>query len=159
MISRECGVPPMFSGSRKSPVQSLVCTWWRSFLLRLRSQEVSVSALERHWNLDGRTCAEAATEGNASGSTARSDRTSAGSADATTVDDRCEQSSTNSTSYTNCPRARRNLFDLRVGNKLETIAGETHESKGWSFKMREYIAAVDEELFLELVNVEANPLR
>ena len=55
--------------------------------------------------------------------------------------------------------ARVNLVDLRVGNKLETFAGETHEWKGWSFKMRKYIAAVDEELYLELVNVEANPLR
>ena len=52
-----------------------------------------------------------------------------------------------------------NLVDLRVGNKPETFAGETHEWKGWSFKMRQYIAAVDEELYLELVNVEANPLR
>ena len=55
--------------------------------------------------------------------------------------------------------ARINLVDLRVGNKPETFAGETHERKGWSFKMRQYIAAVDEELYLELVNVEANPLR
>ena len=55
--------------------------------------------------------------------------------------------------------ARINLVDLRVGNKPETFAGETHEWKGWSFKMRQYIAAVDEELYLELVNVEANPLR
>ena len=31
--------------------------------------------------------------------------------------------------------------------------------KIWSFKMRQYIAAMDEELYLELVNVEANPLR
>ena len=54
---------------------------------------------------------------------------------------------------------RVNLVDLRVGNKPETFAGETHEWKGWSFKMQQYIAAVDEELFLELVNVEANPLR
>ena len=51
------------------------------------------------------------------------------------------------------------LFDLRVGNKPETFTGETHEWKGWTFKMRQYIAAVDEELYLELVNVEANPLR
>ena len=55
--------------------------------------------------------------------------------------------------------ARINLVVLRVGNKPETFAGETHERKGWSFKMRQYIAAVDEELYLELVNVEANPLR
>ena len=55
--------------------------------------------------------------------------------------------------------ARINLVDLRVGNKPETFAGETHEWKGWSFKMRQYIAAVDEELYLELLNVEANPLR
>ena len=55
--------------------------------------------------------------------------------------------------------ARVNLVDLRVGNKPETFAGETHEWKGWSFKTRQYIAAVDEEFFLELVNVEANPLR
>ena len=55
--------------------------------------------------------------------------------------------------------ARINLADLRVGNKPETFAGETHEWKGWSFKMRQYIAAVDEEIYLELVNVEANLLR
>ena len=55
--------------------------------------------------------------------------------------------------------ARINLVDLRVGNKPETFAGETHEWKVWSFEMRQYIAAVDEELYLELVNVEANPLR
>ena len=55
--------------------------------------------------------------------------------------------------------ARINLVDLRVGNKPETFVGETHEWKGWSFKMRQYIAAVDEELYLELVNVDANPLR
>ena len=55
--------------------------------------------------------------------------------------------------------ARINVADLRVGNKPETFAGQTHEWKGWSFKMRQYIAAVDEELFLELVNVEANPSR
>ena len=51
-------------------------------------QGASVSVLVRRWNLDGRTCAEAATVGNASGSAARSDRTSAGTADATTNDDR-----------------------------------------------------------------------
>ena len=51
--------------------------------------------------------------------------------------------------------ARGNLVDLRVGNKPETSAGETHEWKVWSFKMRQCIAAVDEELYLELVNVEA----
>ena len=55
--------------------------------------------------------------------------------------------------------ARGNLVDLRAGNKPETFTGETHEWKGWSFKMRQYVAAVDEELYLELVNVEANPLR
>ena len=55
--------------------------------------------------------------------------------------------------------ARVNLVDLRVGNKLETFAGETHEWKSWSFKMRQYIAALDEDLYLELVNVESNPLR
>ena len=73
-------------------------------------------ALERRWDLDGRTCAEAATAGNASGSTARSDRTSARSADATTIDDRSGQSSTNS-SYPNCPRRRGNLVDLRVAER------------------------------------------
>ena len=105
-----------------------------------------MGALEGCWNLDGRTCEEAATAGNASGSAARSDRTSAGTADATTNDDRCGESSTNS-SYP-AQDARVNLVDLRVGNKPETFAGETHEWKGWSFKMRQYIAAVDEELYL-----------
>ena len=52
--------------------------------------------------------------------------------------------------------ARGNLVDLRVGNKPETFAGEAHEWKSWSFK---YISAVDEELYVELVDVEANPLR
>ena len=55
--------------------------------------------------------------------------------------------------------ARKNWVDLRIGNKPETFAGETHEWKNWSLKMRQYIAAVDEELYLELVNVEATPLR
>ena len=55
--------------------------------------------------------------------------------------------------------ARVNVVDFRVGNKPETFAGETHEWKGWSSEMRLYIAAEDEELYLELMNVEANPLR
>ena len=55
--------------------------------------------------------------------------------------------------------ARIKFVHLRVGNKPETLAGETHEWKGWSFKMRQYIAVMDEELYLELVNVESNPLR
>ena len=38
--------------------------------------------------------------------------------------------------------ARGNLVDLRVGNKPETFAGETHEWIGWSFKMRQCSAAV-----------------
>ena len=37
-----------------------------------------------------------------------------------------------------------------LGNKPETFAGESHEWKGWTFKMRQYIAAVDEELFEKL---------
>ena len=55
--------------------------------------------------------------------------------------------------------ARAHLVDLRVGNKPETFAGESQEWKGWSFKMRQYIAVVDEELFEELTDIEANPLR
>ena len=47
---------------------------------------VFVGTLECRWYLDGRTCTETATAGNASGSPARSDRTSAGSADETTYD-------------------------------------------------------------------------
>ena len=115
-----------------------------------------MSALERRWNLDGRTYAKAATAGNASGSTARSDRTSAGSADAAANDDRCGE---RTPLIPIAQDARVNLVDLRVGNKPETFAGETHEWKGWSLKMRQCIAAADEELHLELVNVEANPLR
>ena len=42
--------------------------------------------------------------------------------------------------------SRGNLIDLRVGNKLETFAGEAHEWKGWSFRMRQYISAENEEL-------------
>ena len=45
-----------------------------------------------------------------------------------------------------------------AGIWMEELA-ETHEWQGWSFKMRQYIAAVDEELYLELMNVDANPLR
>ena len=52
-----------------------------------------------------------------------------------------------------------NLVDLRVGNKPETFEGQTHEWKGRSFKMRQYVAAVNEELHIELVDVDANPLR
>ena len=55
--------------------------------------------------------------------------------------------------------ARGNSVDLRIGNKPETFASGTHEWKCWSFKMRQYISAVDEELHVELVDVEANPLR
>ena len=112
---------------------------------------------ERCWNHDGGTCAEVAAAGKASGPTACSDRTSAGSADAPTNDDRCGQSSTNSSN----PIAQEyigNVVGLRVGNKPETFAGETHEWKGWPFKMRQYISAVDEELHVELVDVEADPL-
>ena len=101
-----------------------------------------MGALERRWNLDGRTCVEAATAGNASGSAVCSDRTSA----RTPVIPIAQV-------------ARVNLVNLRFGNKPETFTGETHEWKGWLFKMRQNIAAVDEELDLELVNVEANPLR
>ena len=35
-----------------------------------------------------------------------------------------------------------------VGHKPETFTGETHEWKGWSFKLRQYVAGVDEELYL-----------
>ena len=55
--------------------------------------------------------------------------------------------------------ARGNLVDLRVGNKPETFAGETHDWKGWPFKMRQYISAIDDEPYVELVDLEANPLR
>ena len=34
------------------------------------------------------------------------------------------------------PKTPENFVDLRVGSKPETFAGETHEWKGWSFKMR-----------------------
>ena len=52
-----------------------------------------------------------------------------------------------------------NLVDLRDGNKPETFAGQTHEWNGWSFKMPQYVAAVNEKLHIELVDVHANPLR
>ena len=45
--------------------------------------------------------------------------------------------------------ARGNLVDLRVGNKPETFAGESHEWKGWPLRRRQYVAAVDEELYIE----------
>ena len=125
--------------------------------MRPRNQRVSGSACERCWNHNGGTCAWAARAGNASGSTVRSDRTSAGTADAPTNDDADRAARTPVTPIAR--DARVNLVDLRVGNKPETFAGETHEWKGWSFKMRQYIAAVDEEVYLELVDVEANPLR
>ena len=44
--------------------------------------------------------------------------------------------------------ARGNLDDFRVGNKPETFASETLEWKGWSFKMRHYVAVVDEKLYI-----------
>ena len=47
---------------------------------------------------------------------------------------------------------RVNLVDFRGGNKLETFAVQTHEWKGWLFKMRQYMTAVDEDLYVEVVN-------
>ena len=47
------------------------------------------------------------------------------------------------------------MVDLKFERSRRRFAGETHEWKGWSFKMRQYTAAVDEELYLELLNVEA----
>ena len=112
-----------------------------------------MSALERRWNLDGRTCAEAATAGNASGSAAQQQEQLM--RQQTTID--AERAAR--TPVIPAQDAGVNLVDLRVGSKPETFASETHEWKGWSLKMRQYIAAVDEELYLKLVNVEANPLR
>ena len=111
----------------------------------------------RRWNLDGRTCAEAATTGNAIGQQRAviEHQQEQLMRQQTTIDaERAARTGVNP-----AQDARINLVDLRVGNKPETFAGETHEWKGWSFKMRQYIAAVDEELYLELVNAEANPLR
>ena len=103
-------------------------------------------SLREYWGTslesDGRTCAEVATAGNASGSAARSDRTSAGQLmrQQTTIDaERPARTPVDPIAQD----ARVNLVELRVGNKLETFAGETHEWKGWSFKMRQYIAGVD----------------
>ena len=99
----------------------------------------------------GRACAEVAT--------ACGRRTSEGPADAPTNGDRCRQTGTNSSLPRLPRRPKGSLVDLRVGNKPETFTGETHEWKGWSFKMRQQISAVDEELHVELVDVEANQLR
>ena len=68
-----------------------------------------------------------------------------------------DESSTNS-SYPNCPPEETWLIS-ELETKPETFAGETHEWKVWSFKMRQYVAAVDEVLYIELVNVDAIPLR
>ena len=103
-------------------------------------------------------CAEAATAGNESGSAARSDRTSEEQLmrRQTTIDaERAARTPVNP-----AQDARTNLVDLRVGHKPETVAGETHEWKSGLFKMRQHISAVDDEdLYRELVKVEANPLR
>ena len=55
--------------------------------------------------------------------------------------------------------ARGILVELRVGIKPETFATEAHEWEDWSFKMRQCVSAVDEALNVEIVDVEANPLR
>ena len=74
-------------------------------------------------------------------------------------DNRCGQSGTN-TSHPSAPDARGNLVDLRAGNKPETFTSEAHAWKGWLFfKMRQYTSVVDEELYVELVDVETNALR
>ena len=86
-------------------------------LLRPRNQAVSVSALERRWNLDGRTCAKVATAGIASWSTARSDRTPPGLADATTIDD------------IDADRAARTPVTPIAQEARETFAGGTHEAE------------------------------
>ena len=51
------------------------------------------------------------------------------------------------------------LVDLRVQEQARDVQGRSAGWKGWSFKMRQYTSAVDEELYVELVDVEANPLR
>ena len=51
------------------------------------------------------------------------------------------------------------LVDLRVGNKPEVFGGDRNEWKNWSFKMKQYLSALDENLHMEVVQVEANPLR
>ena len=73
LILREHDDAPIFIGSRKSS-RSVT----RPRMVAELVVSTTVGALERRWNLDGRTCAEAATAGNASESTARSGRTSAG---------------------------------------------------------------------------------
>ena len=158
VILRECDDPPIFNGSRKSPVQSHVRTWQRSLLLRHGTRE-SPWVL---WNVAGIWMEELAQR-------LQQLETQVGQQFAviehqqdqlmrqqTTIDaERAARTSVTPTALD----ASGNLVDLRVGYKPETFVGETHEWKGWSFKMRQCIAAVDEELFLELVNVEANPLR
>ncbi|CAK0840370.1 unnamed protein product, partial [Prorocentrum cordatum] len=51
------------------------------------------------------------------------------------------------------------LVDLRVGNKPEVFTGDAKEWKNWSFKMRQYLSALDETLHAEVLDVDANPTR
>ena len=75
---------------------------------------------------DGRTCAEAATAGNA------------GTTDATKDDD-AERAAR--TPVNPAQDAGVGLVDLGVETSRRSRVN-THEWKGWSFKMRQYIAAV-----------------
>ena len=145
------------NGSRKSPVQSHVRAWWRSLLLRLRNQGVTVGTVVRPWNLMeelAQRLQQLETQVGQQRAVIEHQQEQL-MRQQTTID--VERAAR--TPFNPAQDARINLVDLRVANKLETFAGETHEWKGWSFKMRQYIAAVDEELYLELVHVEANPLR
>ena len=135
MILRECDDPPIFNDSRKSPVQSHVAELVVATTEPGSLRERFGTSLESGWKNLRRGC-----------NSWKRKWVDADRAARTPVTPIAQD-------------ARGNLVDLGVGNKLETFAGETHEWKGWSFKMRQYIAAVDEELYLELVNVEANPLR
>ncbi|CAK0793479.1 unnamed protein product [Prorocentrum cordatum] len=51
------------------------------------------------------------------------------------------------------------LVDLRVGNKPEVFTGDAKEWKNWSFKMRQYLSAIDETLRAEVLDVDVNPSR
>ena len=120
--------------------------------LKKKSRSVSRPRMvaERCWNHDGGTCAEVATAGRASGSTACSGRTSSGSADATTNDDRCGQSSTNC-SYPNCPGIQRKIWLIsgletsrrrsRV-KRMSTLGGRRRAPRGTCGCGSESVASV-----------------
>jgi len=50
------------------------------------------------------------------------------------------------------------MVDMRVGNKPDTFTGTSEHWTGWSFKMRQYISALDEQMHAELLVVDGDPI-